>query len=58
MITQPSNFIEIPKTQRQADLPAEQETQTISPEEIRQLETEAVQALERCDYYHLAYSQY
>lgn len=58
MITQPSNSIETLNTQRQADLPAEQETQIISPEEIRQLEIEAVQALERCDYYHLAYSQY
>ncbi|WP_199197523.1 hypothetical protein [Chroococcidiopsis sp. CCALA 051] len=58
MSTQLSNPEETHKTQTVADLPAEQEAQTTSTEEIAGLEIEAKQALERRDYYHLAYSQY
>ncbi|AFY91162.1 hypothetical protein [Chroococcidiopsis thermalis] len=58
MSTQLSNSEETHKTQTVADSPAEQETQTTSIEEIACLEIEAKQALERYDYYHLAYSQY
>ncbi|MBD2309999.1 hypothetical protein H6G17_31875 [Chroococcidiopsis sp. FACHB-1243] len=58
MTTQPSIFEETHKTQTVTNSQAEQETQTISTEEIAYLEIEAKQALERRDYYHLAYSQY
>lgn len=58
MTTQLSNSEETLKTQTVTNLPAEQETQTTSTEEIACLEIEAKQALERCDYYHLADSKY
>ncbi|MBD2308964.1 hypothetical protein H6G17_26200 [Chroococcidiopsis sp. FACHB-1243] len=58
MTTQPSISEETHKTQTVTNSPAEQETQTTSTEETVRLEIEAKQALERHDYYHLAYSQY
>ena len=58
MTTQPFNSEETLKTQTVTDSQVKQETQTTSIEETARLEIEAKQALERHDYYHLAYSQY
>lgn len=58
MITQASNSEKILRTKVVTDLRAEPELQTTSTEEIAHLEIEAKQALERRDYYHLAYSKY
>ncbi|MDV2996849.1 MAG: hypothetical protein N4J56_006554 [Chroococcidiopsis sp. SAG 2025] len=58
MTTQPSISEETHKTQTVTNSQAEQETQTTFTEETARLEIEAKQALERRDYYHLAYSQY
>ena len=58
MSTQLSNSEETHKTQTVTNSQAEQATQTTSIEETASLEIEAKQALERHDYYHLAYSQY